>query len=436
MRDKILLRQLQHLPLQAKITMAEQRIREWYEHFDGQVCISFSGGKDSTVLTDLVHGMYPDVPLVFANTGLEYPEIQKFARDAGAEFVRPKMSFSEVISQYGYPIISKEVAEAIHFARRIVPQSLENQRGGGYNQPRDTSGERCPDRTVILHYERSRTELHGQRDDTERIAARKNRMETGEPQRTDSRPGKFLGGGTAKENSEESTGSGVSSSVKSQFNKLKWLPLSQETNFLISHYCCSVMKKGPLAKYQRKTKRVPYIGTMAEESRVRAQAWIRHGCNAFEGKKVSQPLSLWTEQDVLKYIRMYHIDICSVYGEVMAIDENGFFYEPLPGIDCKLGCTGCQRTGCVFCGFGAHMEKGETRFQRLARTHPKQYEYCMNGGQWVDNPKYDPAAPKMDGDWKNWNPKKIWVPSKEGLGMRKVFEDCNQIYGKDFIRFE
>ena len=131
MRDKILLHQLQSLPLQAKITMAEQRIREWYEHFDGNVCISFSGGKDSTVLTDLVHGMYPDVPLVFANTGLEYPEIQAFARSMGAEFVRPKMSFSEVISTYGYPIISKEVAEAIHFARRIVPQSLENQYGGG-----------------------------------------------------------------------------------------------------------------------------------------------------------------------------------------------------------------------------------------------------------------------------------------------------------------
>lgn len=205
---------------------------------------------------------------------------------------------------------------------------------------------------------------------------------------------------------------------------------------MISHQCCSVMKKSPMGKYQRKTKRYPYIGTMAEESRIRAQAWIRHGCNSFEGKKVSQPLSLWTEQDVLQYIRMYHIDICSVYGDVMAVDENGFFYEPLPGVECKLKCTGCQRTGCVFCGFGAHLEKGETRFQRLARTHPKQYEYCMNGGQWVDNPNYDPVAPTMDGDWTNWNPKKIWVPSKEGLGMRKVFDDCNQIYGKDFIRFE
>ena len=123
MRDKILLRQLQALPLDAKILMTQQRIREWYNHFNGNVYISFSGGKDSTVLTYLVHDMYSNVPLVFANTGLEYPEIQAFAREMGAEFVRPKMRFDEVISKYGYPIIGKEVAEAISFARRIVKNS-------------------------------------------------------------------------------------------------------------------------------------------------------------------------------------------------------------------------------------------------------------------------------------------------------------------------
>lgn len=125
MRDKILLHQLQALPLDAKILMTQQRIREWYNYWHGDVYCSFSGGKDSTVLAHLVHDLYPKVPLVFANTGLEYPEIQAFARKMGAEFVRPKMSFSEVISKYGYPIISKETAEAIHAARRIVPKSIE-----------------------------------------------------------------------------------------------------------------------------------------------------------------------------------------------------------------------------------------------------------------------------------------------------------------------
>lgn len=197
------------------------------------------------------------------------------------------------------------------------------------------------------------------------------------------------------------------------------------------------MKKGPMGIYQRKTKRKPYIGTLCEESRLRKQAWLRHGCNSFEGKQTSQPMSFWLEQDVLHYILQEGLEIASVYGEIVAVDDAGLEYDPAFCPDCKLKCTGCQRTGCVYCGFGAHMEKtGESRFQRLARTHPKQYEYCMGGGQWVDNPNYDPGAATYDGEWKNWNPKKIWVPSKKGLGMRYVFEQCNEIYGKDFIRFE
>ena len=119
MPDRSDLMQRRSLPLGAKVLMTQARIREWYNHFDGDVYVSFSGGKDSTVLAHLVHELYPDVPLIFSNTGLEYPEIQSFARKMGAEFVRPKMMFSEVISKYGYPIISKEVAEAIYYARRI-----------------------------------------------------------------------------------------------------------------------------------------------------------------------------------------------------------------------------------------------------------------------------------------------------------------------------
>ena len=130
------LRQRQALPLRAKVLMTQVRIREWYEHFDGNVYVSFSGGKDSTVLAHLVHDLYPSVPLVFANTGLEYPEIQAFARKMGAEIVTPKMKFSEVISNYGYPIISKEVSEAIFYARRI-------RNSGGVHVQRNRNGTNC-----------------------------------------------------------------------------------------------------------------------------------------------------------------------------------------------------------------------------------------------------------------------------------------------------
>ena len=70
------LKMLQALPLDLKIRKTQQRIREWVSYYgvDG-VYVSFSGGKDSTVLLDIVRKMYPDIEAVFVNTGLEYSEL-------------------------------------------------------------------------------------------------------------------------------------------------------------------------------------------------------------------------------------------------------------------------------------------------------------------------------------------------------------------------
>lgn len=114
------LKALQAMPLDAKVEATKIRLIEFYNHFNGAVYISFSGGKDSTVLAYIANDMLGlNIPLVFSNTGLEYSEIQKFAKAKGAEFIRPEMQFTDVISTYGYPLISKEVAEAIYYARRI-----------------------------------------------------------------------------------------------------------------------------------------------------------------------------------------------------------------------------------------------------------------------------------------------------------------------------
>lgn len=69
---------LQSLPLELKIAKTKLRIKEWYERYCGNVYVSFSGGKDSTVLLYLVRELYPDVPAVYVDTGLEYPEIKSF----------------------------------------------------------------------------------------------------------------------------------------------------------------------------------------------------------------------------------------------------------------------------------------------------------------------------------------------------------------------
>lgn len=323
------LKQLQALPLEAKIQATKRRIREWYEHFDGQVYVSFSGGKDSTVLKHIVDSMYSDVPAVFVNTGLEYPEIQKFVREvkdgkyecfnSDVEIIRPEMRFDEVIKKYGYPVVSKETSKMVKEARNAIKKGDRN------------------------YY--ALQKLEGRLID------------------------KF--------------------GNKSIYNCEKWNFLI-DSPFLIGHQCCDVMKKRPFHKYEKQSWRKAFIGTMASESRMRKTQWLKFGCNAFEKKKASsQPLSFWTEQDVLEYILNYKVPYASIYGDIK--EENGKF------------CTsGENRTGCIFCMFGCHLEKEPNRFQRLKETHPKQYEYCINGGECDEEGK--------------------WRPSKEGLGLGRFLD--------------
>ena len=391
------LRQMQSLPLEAKITMSEARIRTWYESwtrfeiynietrktrfvtmdtrdrdaepelrkneivkyaFDGQVYVSFSGGKDSTVLADLCARVCKEygytLYLLFVNTGLEYPEIQKFVKqyaewlrntyeiEVQLDVVRPEMRFDEVLKQYGYPVVGKEVAQIVREARVGIARG-----DGSYD----------------FRIKKLRGEL---------------RSKTGE---------------------------------LSMFNKKKWEFLL-DAPFDISEQCCTVMKKKPSKQYEKETGRKPIIGTMASESALRKQRWQRYGCNAFGDKKrpSSNPISFWTEQDILHHIKRYDLPYCSVYGDIR-IKPHGEddSLDQLDLID-YLGCytqedtlitTGCKRTGCIFCMFGCHLEKGQNRFQRLKETHPRQYEYCINGGEMVDGK---------------------WQPSKEGLGLGKVLD--------------
>ena len=396
--DKKRLGELQALPLERKVLISQTRIIEWFTRWNGQVYVAFSGGKDSTVLADMVarfcaqsgHKMY----LLFVNTGLEYPEIQKFARtftewlrdtyrvDVQLDVVRPEMRFDDVLRNYGYPVISKEVAQVIH-------ESRTQARNEG-NDVRNTSSW--------------------------------NRKFNPESDYNKRSPG---------------------------YCTAKWDPLL-DVSFGISHQCCNVMKKRPSKRYEKETGRKPILGTMAIESRLRQSKWFKHGCNAFAAKRpTSQPMSFWTEQDVLRYLKEFGIPYCSVYGDIKC---NGC------QTNSTLSTTGCDRTGCVFCGFSAH-KPGDDRFLRLRETHPRQYDYCINGGEyaWVGYQKVnvrwkriefvkDDGSPMTQDEIESFveqhkgDPKytfeKVWQPNKQGLGMGHVFDEINKIYGENFIRYK
>ena len=136
------LKQMQSLPLQGKIQMTRQRIRGWIDEFgeDG-VYVSFSGGKDSTVLLDIVRKDYPDVEAVFVNTGLEYPSVRKFAESKdNVVTLRPKMNFREVVAKYGYPLISKEVSLKVKEVRKCPNgYALKSFNGDRADTPYDYS---------------------------------------------------------------------------------------------------------------------------------------------------------------------------------------------------------------------------------------------------------------------------------------------------------
>lgn len=323
------LAQMQSLPLRLKVRMTQERIRGWYEAFDGDVYVSVSGGKDSQVLAHIVRYMYPRIPCVFVNTGLEYDCVRRKGEQMADEILRPKLTFVEVILKYGYPVISKEVAQAVYEC-----------------QKRKLAGRPMP------------------------------------PYRYD----KLMG-----TNIDKNTGK------LSLYNMKKWGFLL-DAPFMISHKCCDIIKKAPSKAYEKETGFKPFIGTLASDSRLRKSKWLKYGCNAFEEKRpISQPLSFWTEQDILQYIKENDLEIAKVYGDVVK-NENGEFLT-----------TGEERTGCVFCLFG--ITRDPERLLRFKEAEPTKYDFVMRGGKFGDNGMWIPA-PDIHGNM--------------GLGYKFVIEWLNK----------
>ena len=276
-----------------KVFLSKQRIIEWYEYYNGQVYITFSGGKDSTVVADLVWSLYPEVPAMFSNTGLEYPEIVAFVKKKIADgypitILRPKTTFRESVLTEGFPLVSKKVATMVRRVRK--PRTPHN------------------DATHNLY-------LTGFRRD-----------------------GVF---------------------VRASKIPNKWMKLV-DAPFKTTEQCCDTLKKEPFKRYEKATGRRAYTGVMRSEGGQRGKIQM---CNSFDGATpMSRPILPWLEEDVWHYLKHNNVEYSSIYDD-----------RVVDGVP----VSGETRTGCMFCAFGAHLESGTNRFQRMYYSHPKQWKYCI-----------------------------------------------------------
>lgn len=283
------------LPLDEKILWAREVIVEFFAQFKGEVYVSFSGGKDSQVLLHIVRDLFPNIPAVFCDTGLEYPEIRAHVKKfKNVVWLKPEKKFPEVVKNVGVAVGSKKVAMMIRRLKGYLANPLPSNAA-----------------TTNLY-------MNGiKRDGTKPTASK----------------------------------------LPERFKPLLNAP------FLTSDKCCDIFKKDPFKKYEKETGRKPIIGTLVGESDQRLTSYLKTGCNSFEkGQEASRPLSIFTTKDIWEYAWRHNIRFAEVYytrqiGDVV--------------IDAE------QRTGCMFCLFGIHLEKGKNRFQRMKITHPRQYKFCI-----------------------------------------------------------
>lgn len=322
--EKQKMQQRMSLPFNDKLELTKRRIKDWYKHWDGYVFVGFSGGKDSTVLLHIVRSLYPDVEAVFSDTGLEMPEIRNFVKKfKNVTRVRPKKPFNKVIEEDGYALVSKKVSRQVRTLR---------------------AGPDGQELTYRLYDE----------------------------------------GITSKGHNAPSW----------RLSK-KWRTLIN-ADIKTSEKCCDHLKKEPLHTFIKETGKMPFSGMMASEGGYRQSI---PQCNAYDGKyPMSSPMLFWSDGDVWEYINTFNVDICDVYydrlvneGETIITSKDGLFDKTVGLHDVEKEFSGIKvftngdvfvpaenRTGCMFCMFGVHLEKGANRFQRMYYTHPRHWDTCIN----------------------------------------------------------
>lgn len=334
-------------PYRFKRRYAQIRAEEFARECDGRGLnyhVSV-GGLDSIVLYLFLHEVCGiDAPGVSASS-LEDKSIQKVHRALGIINVPPLKrkdgdywTKAKVIQEFGFPVISKEVAGKIEL--------LQN--------PTDKN------KTVRHAIITGETGAYGGWQKESRMQLNQRWL-------------KLFGG---YENETEGCD-------------------YQKPEFLVSSKCCYYLKEKNCDNWGREHNSVPYLGLMASEGGRRAKSLRMHGCNYFGASTIrSAPFAIFGRQDILtlaleldklwknglkeryqqKLLTAGKLAECFVMPDSIIPDIYGTIEQQPDG---TLYTTKAQRTGCSMCGFGIHMEKRPHRFDMLYKSNPKEWDYLM-----------------------------------------------------------
>lgn len=261
-RNIAMFRVKQQQSYEFKVRYAELRAREFSTECQrrGLNCHVSVGGLDSIVLLLFLRDIGIDVPAISASA-LEDKSIQQIHRQLGVESVKPIKSKVDVIREFGFPVISKEIAGKIELIQhpseknKTVRHAIITGETGAYGGNRTGTRMKLPDKWLRLF------------------------------------------GGADEEGAQQGF---------------------QAAPFKVSQKCCYYLKEKPCDDWAKSHNSVPYLGLMASEGGRREKALMMHGCNYFGESTIrSCPFAIFDRQDILQLALDLKAPVPEIYGKIV-----------------------------------------------------------------------------------------------------------------------
>lgn len=272
----------QKLPYKEKVTFAKQRAIEFADmvELNGYNCHVSVGGLDSITLLLFLRSIGINVPAISVSV-LEDKSIQEIHKQLGVIPLKPLKSKVEVIREFGYPILSKEIAAKIALLQnpteknRTVRHAIITGETGAFGGFRKSSKMKLAQKWLELF------------------------------------------GGPENEN---------------ECVNYKTAP------FKVSDKCCYYLKERPCYLYSKENRSYPFLGLMASEGGRRQKALMMNGCNYWGKTTVrSAPFATFSRQDLLHLALDLQVPVPEIYGTIEQ-KEDGTLYTTK---EQRTGCSMC-----------------------------------------------------------------------------------------------